>query len=236
MKKTLLAIIVVCLLSGSVSSLFAVPISDPNCGRSYLMGWADLSKWTLGVYNDGWNRDVRFFLLDTSMQSQKVMGFLSYDLVRWMSIYGTGGSSKMKAFGGSETAGEIGGGLLFNIIDHEIADPTFIEDRLRLNMGVQYTMGTMTWSGRSVHWVEQSASLTLAFVNDLEGDRRFIPNGMSFFAGPVYSDLQSSVLGERGKWGYTAGAELFYSENVSFYIRTLDIDKGVFMGGVNIRL
>lgn len=239
MKKCkVLIYVVVFLVAGKFSPLFAVPIGDSNLGRKYLVTAEDLGNWCCGLYSSSRDRDVQSGGKTLPMKSHTMAGYVGYSYKPWFITYVVIGNSKTKiGFSGHPNSeSEYGFGMLFNILDHDILDPTLFEDRIRINAGWQYSASKTQWgAGNKTKWRELSASLTVSIVNDIVGDKRYYPMSIALFAGPIYSDIMSSSIDEKEKFGFTAGLEVFYTQRVSFYCGIENFGDDAFMGGVNVR-
>lgn len=237
----LFGVVFVYFLLGSFSLTTAAPIGRSNSGRDYLAGTQDLGAWSCGLYFMSIDREVELFksLPNISMKSDKVMGYVGYDIFPWMMAYIIGGSSETRIGWGNvaDSKGEFGVGLLFNILDTEIEDPTFMEDRLRLNAHIQYTKSSATYSDgiTDIDWNDFSGSLTLSLVNDLEGDKFFVPSSIALFAGPAFSILQSNEIEQEDEFGFVIGLDVFLNEKVSLEVAYTQFEESAYSFGVNVR-
>jgi opacity protein-like surface antigen len=221
-----------------LSSAYALPGGYEDNGKNYLEGSSDLSRWSLGIYTDGRNRDVRIDNMVYRLDMDQVMGYVGYDLASPVTLYFTGGSSQYSIPEPpvNSSAAVYGLGLKVNLLDHEIMDPTLFEDQLRLNLQVQYTMSSLEWAGDTKDCAELSASLTLGLVNDIMGNALYAPNGIGIFAGVVYSSYLSGDVAEETQAGYTVGLEVYYTEKITLEIRMESFDDSKFLGGIHLRL
>lgn len=239
MKKRafLTSVVILFLLAGNLSPLLAVPIGSSNAGREYLLAAEPLGKWSCGVYSKARKRDVTTGGLSLPMKSRKTMGYVGYDFKRWFTTYATAGSSETMIGGSGYADGEseYGVGMLFNILDHEILDPTLFEDKIRINAGWQYTSSGTKYAGATRKWHELFASLTVSLVNDVEGSKFYLPNSIAIFAGPIYSDIQSSSIDEKDAFGLITGLEVFYSEKISIDWAIERFESSAYTVGINIR-
>lgn len=238
MRKTILVTLLV-LVPMSVQTIMAGPFSDSNSGGDYTVSWQRLSRWSFGAYSDGWIRKMSRFNneLNSTIESSKISGYVGYDVFDCLTVYlqGGGGDIGGKSYSTSQT--ERGIGLLWNAMDYELPDPTVLEDRIRINVGCQYSEASTKYRGSNLDWAEQTFWTTLSYVNDVEGNKFYLPNSISVFIGPFYSDLTSNrkVVAKKN-WGYTAGLEMFYSECISMYFRTITFDDLKYCAGINVRL
>jgi len=231
--------VVFILFAVTSSMLHAVPIGNSNAGREYLAGASDLGNWSCGLYADlrSHNVDTRWHPSTTEYVSQGGMIYIGYDLVRWITAYVVGGGSQISLGGSGTGSAKYGVGMHFNILDHEIMDPTLFEDRLRLNAGWLATATQAEWSSHGTDIYEAFASLTVSVVNDLEGPKKFVPNSIALYAGPLYSGLFSADVFGKTPLGFTAGLEIFYTERVSFSVGVNQFNSSTMpSGGLHIDL
>jgi len=242
-KRFLIACLSVVIILSNLYQTIAAPVGRSNSGREYLAGTQDLSAWSAGLYIMSIDRKVELFntFQNTSMKQDMIMGYVGYDVIPWITAYVVGGSSKNRIGSGDvqkDSKPEIGLGLMFNFLDTEIEDPTLLEDRLRLNANIQYTKGggTSVNSGSSdVDWYDLSGSLTLSLVNDLTGDKFFVPSSIAFFIGPTFSILSSSQIEAEDEFGLTAGLDIFLNEKVSIELAYLKYEESTYSAGINVR-
>ncbi len=238
------------LLVSLLPSVTAGPISGSNENYDYLLGGNDLSKFSIGVYSK--KRVVRIGaepgFTEYDMTMKKTSAYLGYDVLRWATIYAAGGvvdtrfdtgayAPYPQNYNGAEV--ELGAGVQLNLIDHDIADPSLIEDRIRVNANLEYTSCKSTWEYATlatVEWEELYVSLTVSIVNQIHGHRQYWPNSIAFFAGPIYSHIESSSLEHDGDGGFMAGMSIVYSENVTFDFGFERLESEGYVAGVNIRL
>lgn len=238
MKERIFIIsVVVLLVAGSFSTLLAVPIGSSNLGREYYTGVSDLDQWSCGFYYNLRDRHIRAAGQQYLMKSRKLAGYVGYDFKPWFTTYGMLGSNEteIEPTVTSGASSEYGFGMIFNLLDQEILAPTLFEDRIRVNAALQYTKTKAVWVGRSTKWRELFASLIISIVNDLDGNRLYLPISISLFGGPIYSNMTSSSFNESDSLGFTAGLEVFFTDKVSFYVGTERFDSDAFMTGVNVR-
>ena len=239
-KRIRLTLCALALLTlGGLSPVLAAPRGYSDTGMDYIEGSSDLRLWSIGFYSDGRIRDVEISDLPYRLETSKVMGYIGRDLTRWMVLYATAGSCKFEvqsSLATQESSSEYGVGLKINLLDHEIMDPTLLEDQIRLNATFQYSGSEFEWLGRTRKLTELSGHLTFGIVNDIEGNVLFRPNGIGVFAGGVYSTFVSGDIQERDTLGYTAGLEIYYTEKVTLDVRLEGFDDLTYLGGIHIRL
>jgi hypothetical protein len=244
MKKTHL-LIALCLLSASyVTTSFAAARSPSNLSREHIVSSAPLSNWSTGLYYDNAEKEVE--LKNGSRQllkSSKTMVYIGYDVLPWFAPYVVAGQNDAKIgyFNSSYEDGSLqyGLGAMFNLLDHEVADPTLIEDRLRLTAGVEYSWTSTDYLNDELEWTALDASLTASIVNDVAGNILFSPDSIAFFGGLIYSKWGGSDIkgatSNTDEVGYTLGLEVFYTPSVSFSVRGNFLEHTGLTAGINLR-
>ena len=236
MKQHTFVAYAVLMLLGLAPSLVAVPIGGGNEGLQYLEGVYRFDRWRAGVYANVMDREVE--VDDSSMSgiltTERALTYVGYEILPWASGYLAAGMSKAKIDPEDYDGGnfEYGGGLQFNLLDHDLMGPTLTEDRLRVNAGAQLTKAQGEIYGEDVEWLDFFSSLTVGLVNDLTGDKFFVPDSISLYAGPAYSDLFGDVEATT-EFGLVAGLEIFWTEGVTFDLGYQYFEEDGFYAGVN---
>ena len=239
MKKTIILGLAVLLNTGALCNLHAAAREVSNRGRDYMVGPAELSAVSCGAYLDTLTRDVDIMRMPESMRVSKIMAYVGYDVTSWLTPYLTLGQATTRFdFDPSSSKLAYGGGLQFNFMDHEVPDPTLLEDRIRLNGNVQYTRtGAEDQWGNDLTWGELESSLTVSIVNDLDGNIQFMPDSIAIFLGPMYSGVQSGDIkgGDSSAFGFLIGLEVFYTQRVSLSAQYNKVGEDGFAAGLNVR-
>jgi hypothetical protein len=227
-----------CLILMCAAGAAGAPIGNSNQGRDYLVSTAMLSPWSFGIFGEGGTREVEWkdsgFPLE--LESRKLMVFLGYDVIRWITPFVAFGVSDME-FGGSQggdTELELGAGLHLNLIDQEIMDPTLYEDKLRLTANLYYSQSETTWLSNTAKVNEFSANLLLSLVNDIEGHKEYLPYSLALFAGPSFSAISGDVR-ETQEVGFIIGLDVFYTKRVSFNFAFEKYEQETITSGINVR-
>jgi len=228
----------VLVLCAGLSSVSAVPIGGNNTARDYLIRENQLTRWCGGVYVRFRDRDVtesgRFYPF--VMESRKIMAYVGVDPVRWLTVYATAGDHRIELNDSSDDRNfAFGGGVRFNLMDHDILDPTLFEDKIRLTAGCQYTVTDAEYAGEDITIGEFYASLFVSVVNDVVGNKFYHPDSVALYAGPICSDLDSDELDEQENIGFAVGVEVFGSRNVSFDVGLEYIDSTQGKAGLHVR-
>lgn len=239
MKKfaTLSCLILLASISVPPAAL-AVFLGNSNYGKEYLVGVEDLSKWTAGLYYETVTRDVYYrYSTASPMELDRTMLYVGYDFIPWITTYITAGSCDTEIDNTAPYRDDLsyGFGMHFNLLDHDILDPTLFENSIRINAAWEYTMNNADFPNTG-NWRELQLSLTLSIVNDIEGNSLYLPNAIAIYAKPILSDIQFGDMNEEEKMGFGAGLEVFYSERVSFHFGMLSFGSNSATAGLHIRL
>lgn len=220
----------------------AEPQQDGNHTEYFIFGTEDLSYWTAGLTMIDRERKVDMTIAHrikpSELSESKIMAYLGRDIFDGVILYGTIGqnTTKFVFYDINETRSEYGLGLHLNILDHEIPDPTLIEDKFRITGTVQYTKTSADYLRTDLEYYNFYSSLVLSLVNDVDGNKFFNVNSIAFYLGLVYSDINSSSISIDNTFGYKLGVSVFYTERVSFEVGIENIDtKGMLMG-IHFRL
>lgn len=210
-------------LFSSHATLHAVPVGSSNESRDYLIAARELSNWSIGTMLNMRERDVTAFGSGpVAMNTQGVLGFIGYDIARWITLYAIGGSGQRRIAGESAPGGaEYGAGLHFNLFDHDIMDATLFEDRLRVNASCHATYTECTFRGvQGIEALDTYAALTASVVNDLDGHKFYVPRSIAIYAGPVYSSIQNfdRTVRTLTPFGATLGLEFYWSQHFAWHV------------------
>jgi len=226
--------VVVAILLCNVSPSFATPGSSSNLRLEHLDAAADLSRWSFGAYGLGRERNAGF----NDIKHTKYMGYIGYDLLRWMTPYITFGESKTKV--GIEEYGdwepEYGVGVNLFLLDHIIPDPLLMEDRIRINAGCEYTLTETSGPRDDADWGELFAHLTFGLINDIDGTKVLLPNSIGVYGGVIASMVHGdSLIDDGDEVGYTVGVDVYITESISLEASMEVLDEVDFAGGLHVR-
>jgi hypothetical protein len=237
MKKIILLFLVSVLALSMASKSFAAARSPSNQGRDYVVAEEALSKWCAGVYVDTMEKNVKVENYGTlPMDSSKIMLYAGYEVLPWFSPYVVGGQNSAE-IGTSESddSARFGLGAMFNLMDHEIADPALIEDRLRVNAGVEWSRTSTEYYSDELDWNALDASLTVSVVNDTMGDILLVPESIALFGGLIYSHWGGDVEDADSELGYTVGLEVYCTPSVAFAVSANFLEETGMTASLNIR-
>jgi hypothetical protein len=226
--------VVAVLLANSALVLSAAPMGTSSEARDYLRTVEDLDPVICGLYGTYRERDVDG---GQRMKSRRLMAYVGYHLKPWLMTYVTGGKSRTKFGEHSDYAGsefEFGLGARLNLLDHDIMEPALFEDTVRIHAVCEHIMGSSDSDRRDVDWSELSAALTFSIVNEVDGNKFFLPETVTLFAGPLYSSLHRD-LEEDDDLGIVGGMEVFLNTRVSVDATVEHLGEPSFSAAVNLR-
>lgn len=237
-KQAIISLVVVSLtLSISTSITHASPVADSKLEREYLVSDREFSKWCFGVFTLNRKRDVRLQNWDRKFATSSVFMYLGYDILPWLTAFGAAGSTEAEIENLHETdrQGEFMAGFNANILDQAILDPLLMEDRLLLNASAYISSGRANWSGSDTFWTEFNVEATLTVVNDVDGSKLFFPEAIAIYAGPIFSNIQTSAFDEEDKIGYTAGMATYLTKRVSLDFGANTFSDSAYFAGLHVR-
>lgn len=218
MKKYTVALALI--VSFLAANVFAGPIGNQNAGRKYFIAAKDLSPWSTGFFARSGNRAARVSGIDEKYDYTHFAAYIGYDFFPWVTTYvlAGGNNTSFDGTGDDVAKPEFGFGMRFNVLHHDLLDPTLFEDVLLVNAAWQFTSsdGFRNDSEQTVQ--ELYANVTISIVNEILGDKFYLPNGISIFAGPSYSVVESSSVSPDDNFGILLGLEVFYTKRISMYL------------------
>lgn len=207
----------------------------------YLYKNPGLSRISAGAYVGQTEREISRSgpLQDTIMTSSRGYGYLAYDLTSWMNVYGLLGVNESELTGSPAADSEMlfGAGMAFNLLNRFVREPVPYEDAIRITADIRAisTKADFGLFADSVTWQEYSASLRFSLVNFPTGDKRYRPEAIALYAGPIVSWIQSSDISSKDELGLTGGLEIFLYDTLSLDLNAEYIGETSFYGGFNLR-
>lgn len=243
MKKAILLVSISLLtLTGSFAPVLAVPIGTMNHSAVFRYPAADLDRWCAGIYARSRERNIthnRVIGLE-AIKTSKTQIYVGYDFNYWFTTYILAAGGEVSSTISAGSAFDIGWGFRFQLLDHELRDPWLAEDRIRITAAIQQTYSGAELRGQDEQWMETYANLILSIVNDIDGNKLFLPDAISFFAGPIFSDIESRGFSSRDvdeyrMFGFTAGIEIFLSDRVSLEIEAENLGFSTVSYGIHVQ-
>ncbi|MDD5706748.1 MAG: hypothetical protein PHR35_12570 [Kiritimatiellae bacterium] len=214
----LLSSLLVC-ISVALFPAQAVPRAAEASGAHYLLAAETLEPWHLGGFYRYQERELDDGM-DTFVQNKAAV-HLGYDLLSWLSVYGTLGSTRVKieplADEDSDAAAEYGAGIWANLLDHDLLGNLTMETRMRLQAIGQISHASFDdVQGDDVAYTEIYSALTLSLVTEVIGNKNYWPDAVGLFAGPVYDTIESDDIDDNGESiGIAIGLDLYITRNIT---------------------
>jgi len=210
-----------------------------NVGMDYLFRNPTLGRLTAGVYAGRIEREISQNGLDNKMTSTRGYGYLGIDAARWVNIYGVLGMNEAELDNTPKADSEIlfGIGASFNLLNHFVREPTPMEDAIRINADMRLisTKTDFPFPQDSVTWQEFTTAIRISLVNFPTGDKRYRPEAIALYGGPIFSYIQSSDIEAKQEFGATGGLEIFFYDSLSFDVNMEYYDSLSVFGGLNFR-
>lgn len=240
MKKSFstTTIVFATLLGMAAPSLWASPIGHLTAGRRYYVAARDLHQWSAGGYVKSGSRDTRQGDYDFT----KAVMFLGHDFTPWVTTFVKAGMNNTTISAmvpdDDDYSLEIGFGMRFNLLHHEIMDPTLLEDRLFVNASWEYSTTQASRGSSTQDFHELQASLTLSIVNDILGSKLYLPHSIGLFFGPTFSLVSTSGATTRDELGFIVGLEVFHSNRLSLHaaLEQIGTDSSSVLVGLHLCL
>ncbi|MBL7076838.1 MAG: hypothetical protein ISS31_05140 [Kiritimatiellae bacterium] len=235
MKKTSIALTAFAILATCLASAYAIPTGKSNESGHYISGTGISHMLNAGIYGGSIEREVEYNNAVRTLESKQTVVYLGLEVTPWATVFVGGGlADHQVGMLESDTSSKLEAGILLNLVDHVILDPTLFEDKLRINAGASWAYTEAEWLAQDVRWQEATAFLTVSIVNDTIGNKFFNPNSVAIYMGPMFNYIQSGEIELREEFGFLAGIELFLTESISLDIGMRHLDTTGFEGGINI--
>lgn len=233
------SVVLIALSAIIAAPALSAPVGNSNWTRDYLVAADDLSRLSAGLCYDAVERDIELDGEKRTLESDRAMFYLGFSVLPWLTPYVTVGGAESsfseKSYQESDTQVAYGGGIRLSLLDHDILDPRLMEDRIRINASLDYLKCEMD-GYEKLNWNEFRTALTLGLVNDTTGNKRFIPQTIEIFAGPVYSSI-SGDMDAQDDFGFVMGLSLHCTERVTLDVAAEGIgDTTSIFTGVHLRL
>jgi hypothetical protein len=169
--------------------------------KDCLVNAEDLSFLSIGL---GWEKGKRSLdgdLYDKQiMESRDLFATLTIDVFPWLTIVGGGGETEVKPAPQMAYLDQKPmwlGGIRFNLLEHEILKPAFLESVFRMQAQGTMTGHDGTYQGEDVEWTETRVALLgrmEVFPEQWTIDREEEPFSADFFVGSVFSEIDGDYL------------------------------------------
>lgn len=232
-------------LSLSLLPAHAEPRGGSNADRDFISGASESDGWSCGLTYNSRDRRVEIADLAGTLDAQIVAAYIGYSPLPFATLYVLGGqllSGFDPDYGTDPTVNDssrflYGASLQTDIFSHEIQDPLLMENKIRVNGTMSYVASEVEVFSETLDFEEFTASLTASIVNDVVGNKMFLPESVAVFAGPTYSSSLSDDIDDSmdDEVGLTVGLEVFHTKRVSYYARFDDFARSGYAAGLNVR-
>lgn len=226
---------------GLFSEVSAEPLGNVPTPIDHLVTARDLHRFGAGVYGGTTKRGIEIDGLrgERELKGDSIMAYVSFYPLTWVSAYAAGGYAR---YGLSDAMGGYGPrdsqwafGARVNLLDHDVADPWIFEDRVRLTANVHYGMQDAEIGNHGTYeWSELKSSIMVSLVNDVVGNKLFLPLTISLYAGPVYSVLGGD-LNETEEFGFAGGLQTQLSVHTALSVGVEDLDGTSVLASLDVR-
>ncbi len=220
----------------------AVPRGGSNLDRDFVVGRSDNPGWSCGMTFSTRERLVKIEGIQGALDATLISAHIGYAVTPWVTLYANAGMMDSKfdwspASADSDQRFLYGATLHADLFSHEIQDPMLMENKIRVNATVSYQASELAWRQEYYDFRELQVALTASIVNDIVGNKLFLPESIALFGGPVYSASLSDDIKDSPDEdvGLTAGLEVFHTKRVSYYFRVEEFARTGYAGGLNVR-
>lgn len=242
MNKQIFAVAVAACFAAVGMRVSAEPRGGSNLDRDFIAGSSDKPGWSCGLTVNSRERNVEVLGVDSTLDSTLVAAYIGYTITPWATLYALAGQFSGELDGGFSSNDDdrrflYGATLSFDIFSHEIQDPMLMENKIRVNSSLSYLASEIEVFNQELDFQEFQASLTASIVNDVVGNKLYLPESIAIFAGPIYSSLLDDDLNDNPdeNVGLSAGLEVFHTKRISYYMRVDDFAKAGYAAGLNVR-
>ncbi len=218
----------------------AAPRSATQISEYYLVPERDLAGWSAGIFVRERERDIRFedSALSLSLEETRTAAYVGYQLINWITAYIYGGANDTKPaesrMSGSGGGTVFGASIEFNLLSHMLKDPELDEDRIRIHSTVSYTRAEAEAGLLSGNFSEVEADITLSLVNEIEGNKRFLPQAIALYAGGLVSSLQGDLDETGDSSGFKGGVDILFTRHITLSAGVENLDNTGVTGSLNV--
>jgi hypothetical protein len=232
MKKYTLTLVTVTVLSLVSSPAIAYPTGSALNEAEYIAWGKDLGKWSFGAYFKSANQLAdRGGFFESEAITEHNFVWLGYEVSRGVTPYlALGrGDFEFENFPVELDGTDIGIGVHFDLLDHDILDPFLMEDRIRIHGGILYLYNE--------DFQELSGALMLGLINDTDHTKLFGVHAIEIFGGILYSEVFGiDDVSTEDVFGFTAGVNIYLTLHAAIQASVDHFNSTEFSGGLSIRL
>ena len=193
--------------------------------RDTLLESYSLARWSVGANVELLDRDIKFNGDLTTLEAQCLSLFLGYDVLPYLTVYGTLGGVKARPeraddWGSTELKTSLGVNL--NLWQYEITDPSFMAGLLTVKTTMEVGWYGSDYKDFSYEWREFVWAFPVGYELH-ERDAETIGGldiSLALYVAPALSTISGHASGgvdfeEDESTGIIAGADIFLARNVS---------------------
>jgi hypothetical protein len=209
--------------------------------RDTLVESYSLARWSVGLNAEALDRDIDVRGRTEILEAQSLSLFLGYDILPWLTVYGTGGAAEARPEGADDwgSAGPKWSlGVNANIWQFEVLDPSFLAGLLTLKTTMEVGWYDSDFADGQIEWREFLWAIPLGYELH-ERDAETIGGldiSLAIYAAPAISTISGDIgtpfggieFDEEDTVGLIAGADLFLARNVSLGMQVQ------YFGGVSL--
>jgi len=182
---------------------------------------------TVGVTFEDIKRDVEFDDFDAVLDAEALSLYVGYDILPWVTIFGTVGGSEIDGEPGIDTDSKlkVSAGVSAYVWEADILAPIFMAGRLTLKPTAEISRYESDTDVGDTEWIEVMAALPFGYerFDRYPESPKGIATSLALYAGPAISYIDGSVdtiLGDEDfehdeLLGLIAGVDIFLSAGVS---------------------
>jgi opacity protein-like surface antigen len=245
MKKLSVLVLALAFQSGMVfAEAFPSSIS-----RKALHVGVPSERLSLGLTYEDINIGVDFdHLPDGKLEAQAVSAYLGYDILPWLTLFGTLGASEVDVSSQYDTDPglKISGGASAYLWEGDVLSPPYMAGRFTVKAALELSYYDSDYENGDVNWFSATASLPLGYEIFDESPESVagVDTSLAFYIGPAMRylsgswDFASGSEDFEGKeiLGLMGGIDVYISQGLSIGAQACYFDEATVMGSVRFHL
>jgi hypothetical protein len=245
MKRLSVFVLAVALQTGMVfAEAFPSSIS-----RSAMFVGIPSERLSLGLTYEDINIGVDFDRLpDGKLEAQSLAAYVGYDVLPWLTMFGTLGACEADGDRGIETDPglRISGGASAYLWEGDVLSPPYMAGRFTVKASLELSYYDSDYASGDVSWFDVTAALPLGYeiFDDEPESPKGVDTSLSFYIGPAVRYLSGSWdLGGRSEdfdgkemLGLMGGVDIYISQGLSIGAEACYFDEATVMGSVRFHL
>lgn len=221
-KTVAVVVMVVCGFSGGI---FATTLPS-SISRSPLAIGSVSERLSIGVGYERIKRDVDFQVgPDRVFEADRISGYVGFDVLPWLTLYVTAGSTEFKDDSGIKTAAGLSvcGGVSAYLWESDVLTPAFIAGRLSIKAMAEASRSRSDYDGSEEEWTEAMAALPIGYeiFDRYPTGASGIQTSLALYAGPAVSSMSGTVknadndFDAKKQVGFVAGLDIYLAPQFS---------------------